>query len=330
MQIHATVGPTSRNAENLKALLSENVHAVRINMSHADLADLPVLVGEIKEINPAVLIGADIRGRKLRIGTFKEGEILLQSGDRFSLIPVKEELEGNVKYASVNYPTLCSSAAKGLKILLDDGAISLITQEVLKDEVLCVVENGGVLPQRSGLNIPGHFYNIRGVSDKDLNDLDHISKCAFDLLYLSFVERSDDIVLLRAEQNKRAMSLPIIAKIELSTSVDNIADILTEADGICIARGDLGVETPLAKLPDIQSKIVRASKQAGKPVYLAGEVLFSLINRHTPFRAEVTDVITALKQGVDGFILSDETAKGINPANAVNVLDRLINSYFND
>lgn len=325
--VHATIGPACRQGRALKEFLHAGVDVLRVNMSHEAAQDMAGLIADVHAHRPDLPIGADIRGRKLRIGPLPKGKVLLEAGDFFTFLPMEEECMGGPLHASVNYPALGCALSPGAKVYLDDGAYVLTVCETAADRVLCVVDKGGELPERSGFNLPGHLHRLPCLTGKDYRDLDLLSGLPVSLLYLSFVETAQDIRDLRNAQKERGMSLPVIAKIERSVAVDNIGGIAQAADGLCIARGDLGVEVPLVLLPSIQRKIVEAAKKAGKPVYLAGEVLFSLIHRTVPFRAEVTDVVTALEQGVDGFILSDETAVGIDPANALKALHSLINGF---
>lgn len=329
LDIHVTYGSNIGVGDTLKALVESGVRAVRFNMSHTDCERVASVVKEIKKINPDVLVGADLRGRKLRIGPLPGGEVYLEPGAPFRFVPMDGEALVSDAVASVNYPLMGVSVKEGDMVLLDDGALMLKVKETRKDVVLCVVERGGHLPQRSGLNIPDHEINMPALTDKDYNDIDGLSRIGgVDHLYLSYVERGSDVELLKEETRKRSLDVPVIAKIELLLAIRNIKEIARQSDAICIARGDLGVELPHAKILDNQRTIVRQCKYMNTPVLLAGEVMFSLVNRSVPFRAEVTDVVVALEQGVDGFILSDETAVGHNPVNAVNVLNGIIGTFY--
>ncbi len=324
LQIHATLGPASLKGEAFKGLLSAGIDGVRLNMSHAILDDLPPLIKEIRLFAPHVLIGADLKGRKLRIGPLPKGEIDLKNGDTFILLPMDGDKMGSQFHATVHCPDMSDSMISGTEILLDDGALLLHVKNVYANEIVCIVERGGNLPQRSGINIPGQTINLPALIQKDYMDLDLLSEVSIDFVYLSYVETADDIHLLRSALKERHLNIPIIAKIELSIAIENLHEITKVTDGLCLARGDLGVEVPLPEIPYVQRYVVESAKMAGKPVFLAGEVLFSLVNRYLPFRAELTDVAVAVEQGVDGFILSDETAIGVDPANAVRILQTLI------
>ncbi len=325
MDIHITQGPSCKDRKVLKELLDTGVSAVRLNLSHIKESDLAESINLIRETSPSIKIGTDIRGRKLRTGPFPDGKIILQRGADFRLIPSEQEFLGSYDRASVNYPDMSSSIKEGTTILLDDGALVLEVKETLQSEVVCVVEKGGELPERSGVNIPGHSTNIPPLTEKDYEDINSFPENVIDHVYLSYVETAQDIRFLRNTLKELYREIPIIAKVELLSAVNHIGEIVAESDGICIARGDLGTEIPLPELPYAQRHIVAEAKGQKKPLLLAGELLFSLVHRHTPYRAELTDIVTAVEQGVNGFILSDETAVGVDPVNAVRTINALIN-----
>ncbi|MBF0542640.1 MAG: hypothetical protein HQK91_14455 [Nitrospirae bacterium] len=322
--IHITIGPACRDLAILKNLIDLGVNNIRINLSHIKMAELPEITKRIRSVSKDVKIGADIRGRKLRIGSLIDGEITLAQGEVFRLFPSAVEMLGDRYCASVNFPDICTTLEKGAIVLLDDGAITLSVKDIFTDGVVCEVIKGGVLPQRSGVNIPGTATNLPPLTGLDYQFMEYFGDAAIDSVYLSYVESASDINILRESLKRIYKDVPIMAKVELLTAVNNLSEVTEASDSICIARGDLGTEIPLPKLPYVQRHIVKTVKEAGKPVILAGELLFSLVTRYTPFRAELTDIINAVEQRVDGFILSDETAVGVDPVNAVNMLNSLI------
>ncbi len=328
LDIHITYGPAIQSAGILEELLSVGISAVRFNMSHTDCEKIAPIIKSIRDFNPEIKIGADLRGRKLRIGPLPGGVVHLRDGDFFKFIPMEGEALIGEGVASVNYPLMGVSVSVGDFVLLDDGALRLRVREIKSGEVLCIVERGGMLTERSGLNIPGHAHNMSALTEKDYWDIDGLRD--IDHLYLSYVESGDDIDMLRMEAKKRGIVVPIIAKVELIQAVNNIREIAAKSDGVCIARGDLGVEVSHVRILDTQRYIVRHCRYAKTPVLLAGEVLFSMVSRGVPYRAEVTDVVVALEQGVDGFILSDETAIGCDPVNAVKYLNTLISGFYSN
>jgi pyruvate kinase len=335
LQVHATSGPASRQYPVLQDLIAAGTDVLRLNLSHCDAAQLPALVQKIRRagqsVGRPVAVGADLRGRKLRLGTFPGGSVYLRAGQPFTLVPVGANSEGpgTVEEATVNYLALPQAVKPGTLILLDDGALRLRVQRVEMGKVQCTVEVSGPLPQRSGVNLPGQVISAPALTGKDLNDLDALARlgpapAGVDLVYLSYVETEEDVRLLRQELAARGLNLPVVAKIERVAALSHLYSIAAEADSICLARGDLGVEIPLPELPYAQREALVAAQRSGKPFLLAGEVLHSLKERQTPFRGELADVVVAVEQGVSGFILSDETAVGVNPANAVRTLRQLI------
>lgn len=324
IQIHATLGPASWQGLSLEKLLNSEITAVRINMSHMDKEKLLPLFERIRTLAPHVALGADIRGRKLRIGPVPYGSVTLTEGEKFTLFPMEDEEMGTRHSASVNYPAMAEVLKAKDEILLDDGILHLIVEKSDSNEVVCRVTRGGKLTDRCGVNTPNRQLNLSALTPKDYQDLDFLNTIPLDLVYLSFAETGDDIMLLRNAMKERAMNQPIIAKIETQVAVNNLEDLIDASDGLCMARGDMGVEIPMEELPYVQRSIIASAKRRGKPILLAGEVLYSLINRHEPYRAELMDIVTAVEQGVSGFILSDETAIGVDPVNAITVLATLI------
>ncbi|KWT84418.1 pyruvate kinase [Candidatus Magnetominusculus xianensis] len=323
MEIHVTAGPACLAEPRLRELLNSGITAVRLNMSYAGEEMLTSVVSHIRELAPHVKIGADIKGRKLRIGAVPFGKVMLKAGQMFRLA---EETKTNCTpgCAYVSYPLKLKA---GAVVLLDDGAITLTVTEVKDGELICRVETDAELTSGCGVNTPGFPIELPPLSKKDYDDIEILSKLSIDFVYLSYVERAEDIIILKETLHRYKMKDIVVAKVELAEAIRNLDEICAASDAICIARGDLGVEIALPQIPYVQRHIVKTARQFGRPVLLAGEVMLSLVNRYKPFRAELTDVITALEQGVDGFILSDETAIGVDPANAVRHLHALIQEF---
>ena len=314
IKIHATLGPACATDAALRELLLAGTDVLRLNLSHMHVHELPETVQRIRaashDVRRAVEIACDVRGRKLRLGPFQTDQIVLREGQTFCLHAVAEgnEQPGDETEAWVNDPLLASRVREGTCILIDDGAIRLVVRDSDRHRIVCTVVIGGPVPARSGLNAPGMPSNLPPLGGKDVADLDEISGLDVDAVYLSYVETAKDIVVLRDALRQRRKPIPIVAKIERRVALDNIDAIAAAADAICLARGDLGVEVPLYDIPFVQERVLAATHNAGKQFILAGEVLYSLVTRQIPARAELTDVATALRQGVGGFILSDETA----------------------
>lgn len=326
MQIHATLGPASLNETTITELYSAGVNVFRLNMSHQNRDQLSDVVKKVRRLTPEIKIGTDIKGRKLRIGTLPGREVLLRKGDNIQLVPVDSDKEffGESKRFSINYPSMADSLSQETTVLLDDGALTLIVKSVSSKAIECEVVKGGLLPERSGVNIPGHATNLPPLTDKDIADIEVISELSPDFVYFSFVERAEDIKTLRRALSINNLDIPIISKIELLYALHNLDEIVIASDMLCLARGDLGTEIPLQEIPFVQREVVQTAVKHQKPILMAGEVLYSMVNRHIPLRAELTDVVTAVEQGVDGFILSDETAVGVSPVDAVKHLCLLI------
>ncbi len=332
IEIHATLGPTSFDDAVICDLLVSGASVIRLNLSHCPREGLPALIARVRQHSQAtncpVRIGADIRGRKLRVGPLTGGLAVLEAGQSFDLVCVAEgeELPGDDQTAWVSHPLLATAVPLGSDVLLDDGAIRLHVLKTHGNRIECRILVGGVLPERSGINVPAVPLSLPPLTTKDLADLDVIAQLPVDFLYLSYVESGEDIIRLREVLTQRDCDLPVVAKIERQVAVAHLKEIAQSADAICLARGDLGVEVPLADIPFVQRSAVEQTHAAGKPFILAGEVLYAMVGRQIPARAELTDVAVAVEQGVDGFILSDETAVGVAPAVAVRTLRGLIDA----
>ncbi|MBF0519546.1 MAG: hypothetical protein HQK92_07480 [Nitrospirae bacterium] len=327
LQIHATIGPVSKDKDTLRDLINAGVTVFRLNMSYVEKGEMAGLVNSIRGVSSSVKTGADIKGRKLRIGPI-EAPIMLSAGDRLKLIPSAGEFMGGSSGVCVYYPQLAQFITAGSRILLDDGAITLTVSEITDNEIICTAIKGGRLTSRAGVNLPGIALGLPPLTDKDRADLSEIAASGIDMLYFSYVETKEDIMALREAAKAVGLDVPIVSKVETVYAVKNITEICRHSDAICIARGDLGVEVPHAALPFVVRDITTAAKSAGKPVLLAGEVMYSLVSREVPFRAELTDVVVAVESGVDGFILSDETAIGINPVTAINYITSIAKEVY--
>jgi len=325
-KIHATLGPASRSPEVLAGLISAGITACRVNLSHASAEELPVVAQAVRREaarqGRTVAVFGDLRGRKLRLGSLAGGKVVLQAGQRYRLAPGEET--GDASGAAVDCPDLAGAVEPGTPVLLDDGALRLRVEKIEGGALLCRVEVGGELPERSGVNFPGVRLNLPPLTAKDLGDLDLAVAAEVDFLYFSYVQGPGDILALRRELAARGAAIPIVAKVEQVEAVRHVEEIVAKVDGICLARGDLGVEVPWGDLPRVQEQAVAAARAAGKMVVLGGEVLQSLTHHSRPYRAETTDVAVAVQQGVDAIVLSDETAVGMDPVGAVQILAEML------
>ena len=321
-KIICTIGPASRSPEILKRLFLAGMNITRLNFSHGDFAGHEKDVQQIRkiaeEVGKPVAIMADLPGPKIRIGELAEEVIILENNEK--LILTSAEVPGTKEKITVNLPDLSSKVEKGTLIYLNDGFIQLEVLDIHDEEVLCLVVVGGPLRSRKGLNIPDVDLGISAFTIEDRKIAEFALKIGVDALSQSFVEKGDDIRELRQFVQGLGYSPFIIAKIERSKAVSNLDSILYEADGIMVARGDLGVEIPIARIPVVQKDIVRKANRVGKPVITATQMLESMIFNRLPTRAEATDVANAILDGSDCVMLSGESAVGQYPVAAVSTL----------
>ncbi len=325
-KIVVTVGPACRDVETLMRMMEAGMDAARLNASHADHEVLREEVLAVREASRMagkdVAVILDLQGPKLRIGDFGEGSVVLREGGTFRL--TTRTRPGDEEGVSVGLPWLPSALKPGDAILLDDGAIVLRVEEVAGEEVACRVLKGGTLSSRKGMNIPGVELPLPSLTEKDLYDLRLGLELGVDWVALSFVRSAKDVEALRRALGDLGGELPVVAKIEKREAVENLEEIVDAADGVMVARGDLGVEMPLEDVPLLQKRIIRAAARHGKPSITATQMLQSMIDSPTPTRAEVTDVANAVFDGTDAVMLSGETAVGKHPLRAVETMMRIV------
>ncbi|MDJ0790309.1 MAG: pyruvate kinase [Acidimicrobiia bacterium] len=316
-KIVATLGPASDSPEMIRKMIERGLNVARFNFSHGSHEEHERRFWMVRkvadELDVPVAIMQDIQGPKIRVGTFPDGEITLQAGDQVKLLP--GEAEGDRSHIHVAYLDAVKMNPGG-RVLLADGLIELEVVDVAGGEVDAVVSGGGVLKDHKGAAFPGAITTVPVVTDKDEADLEFGRELGFDLLAASFVNSGRDIRTVRSY----AGSIPIIAKIETAIGYINLDDILIEAEGAMVARGDLGVELSLESVPRAQSDILHRTNAAGKIAITATEMLESMISAPRPTRAEVTDVYRSVMDGTDAVMLSAETAIGAYPSRAVNVM----------
>jgi pyruvate kinase len=321
-KIICTIGPASRSAETLRNLMLAGMNIARLNFSHGEFAqhqsDIQTIRQVAADLNHPVAIMADLPGPKIRIGDLAQEEIELVNGQKLILTP--EQIAGTPERISVNLPNLPSVVDKGQRIYLNDGFIQLETTAVIDNEIHCTVLVGGKLRSRKGLNVPDVDLGIEIFTKKDREITEFALANGVDALSLSFAEKAADIRELRDLAQSLGKSPFIIAKIERSQAIGNLDEILRVADGIMVARGDLGVEIPIAQIPVVQKEIVHKANQARKPVITATHMLESMIYNVIPTRAEATDVANAILDGTDCVMLSGESAVGSHPVAAVKTL----------
>lgn len=322
-KIVATIGPASREAETIEALFDAGVDVFRLNFSHGEHKDHKLSYDRIRSIEansgrPTCIL-ADIQGPKLRLGTFKQGAINFKAGHVIRL--VLDNVEGDENQVSLPHPEIFAALKQDALLLLDDGKVRLRVSKCSKTEATCVVEAGSKLSDRKGVNVPNLILPISALTEKDRGDLDFALKLGVDWVALSFVQKPDDVIEARRLVGERAN---ILVKMEKPSALDYIDDLITLSDGMMVARGDLGVELPPEEVPPAQRKIIRACRQAGKPVIVATQMLESMITDPVPTRAEASDVATAVFDGADAVMLSAESAAGRYPEKAVEMMSSII------
>ena len=324
-KVVATIGPATESPEMIERLFAAGVDVFRLNMSHGQHSEHAAVVKAIRACSvsagrPAGIL-CDISGPKIRIGNIKDGPIALESGHVITL--TTEQVDGTADLLSVSYSNLPRDVKPGQQVLLDDGLLEWEVVDVKDNLVRCRVVRGGLLGSRKGFNLPATQLSISSITDKDRADIEWGLENDADMFAISFVRTADDVRQARGYMESLGGSLPLIAKIEKGEAVDNIEAILNEADGAMVARGDLGVEVPLERVPHVQKQVVRMCNRLGKPVITATQMLDSMIRSARPTRAEVTDVANAIMDGTDAVMLSGETAMGKYPIEAVNIMGKI-------
>lgn len=322
VKILATLGPASCEQEQIKDLFLAGADVFRINMSHSSHDMLRDYVQKIrsveKEVGRPIGILADLQGPKLRLGQFAKKSAELENGTSFILDT--SDKPGDTNRVQLPHPEIFSSVNKGDILLLDDGKIRLKTTNTTSDSIETEVLTGGKISDRKGISFPDSTLSFSALTPKDRSDLDAAVEAEVDWLALSFVQRPEDVAEVRKLSRGRT---GILAKIEKPQAVDCLGEIVELADAIMVARGDLGVEMPLERVPGAQKQITRAARKAGKPVVVATQMLESMILSPTPTRAEVSDVATAVFEGADAVMLSAESAAGQFPLEAVTTMNRI-------
>ena len=325
-KIVCTLGPSTDSEDMIRRLMQEGMNVARFNFSHGSHEEqgkrLEIIKKLRKELNLPVATLLDTKGPEIRIGTFKDGSIELEKGQRFTL--TNEEIEGNKEKVFVTYKELVKDVKKGDRILIDDGLIAMEVEELTDTDIICRVLNGGKVSNRKGINVPGVAINMTFISKKDYDDILFGIQQGFDFIACSFTRSANDIKKVKdILKVKKCNSINIIAKIENQQGVDNIDEILEVADGIMIARGDMGVEIPLENVPVIQKMLIQKVYLAGKQVITATQMLDSMMKNPRPTRAETTDVANAIYQGTSAIMLSGETAAGQYPIEALQTMVRI-------
>jgi pyruvate kinase len=310
-------------------LFAAGADVFRINMSHTSHDKMRELVAAIRSVEQEndrpIGILVDLQGPKLRLGPFAEGSSMLAKGSTFTLD--SENKPGDATRAYLPHPEIFLAVEPGHSLLLDDGKVRLTATEVDRGKIVTRVEVGGKLSDRKGVSVPDSTIPFSALADKDRSDLEAALDAGIDWIALSFIQRPEDIAEAKKITRGRAA---VMAKIEKPQAVTRLSEILDVADSLMVARGDLGVEMPLEKVPGVQKQMTRLSRRAGKPVVVATQMLESMINSPVPTRAEVSDVATAIFEGADAVMLSAESAAGQYPVEAVATMSRIAEEVEND
>ena len=332
-KIVATIGPASEDKNTLLKMFQAGVNVIRVNFSHAEEEVVEKWVRTVRDLNEehgfSVALLADLQGPKLRVGIVKEGTIV-NAGDTITF--TNENIEGDAKQVYMSYPQFAKDVKVGERILLDDGKLIFEVLETnLTDKVVAKVIQGGPLKSKKGVNLPNTQISLPALTEKDIKDAITAIKYEFDWIALSFVRHKEDVIDLQNLIKKHCdHKIPIIAKIEKPEAITNIEEIVHVVDGIMVARGDLGIEIPMEKVPLIQKNLVSICKTHCKPVIIATQMMESMIDGLTPTRAEVNDVANSVLDGADAVMLSGETSVGKHPVEVIENMSKIILSVEND
>jgi pyruvate kinase len=326
-KIVATIGPATSSPEVLRELIEAGATTLRLNFSHGTHEDHQRSIRLIRqisfELNQPVGILQDLQGPKIRLGRFENGSIVVKKGDRFVL--TSEQIIGNQDRNCITYEPLADEVPEGATILLDDGKVEMRVAEVKRaaGELHCEVVVGGVLSNNKGVNFPGVYLSIKALTDKDRKDLIFGLDQGVDWVALSFVRNPQDVLEIKDLISAAGKQVPVVVKIEKHEAIEEMESILSISDGVMVARGDLGVELPAEDVPILQKRLIITANRMGIPVITATQMLDSMVSSPRPTRAEVSDVANAILDGTDAVMLSNETAVGKFPIEAVKTMAQI-------
>jgi pyruvate kinase len=325
-KIVCTLGPSSNTPDKVSALIAAGMDVARLNFSHGTHDEHRAMFTTVREAarraGKHVAILMDLQGPKIRTGTLREGNaVTLETGAALTI--TTRSVEGDASLVSTTYADLPRDVRAGDRILVADGVIQLEVEDIADAEIRCRVIDGGVLGEHKGINLPGVAISSPSVTDKDMEDLEFGLGLGPDYVALSFVRSAGDLRVVRRRMEELGASAPLIAKVERPEAVADMQDILEETDGVMVARGDLGVEMDLWRVPQIQKELIHGCNRRGKPVITATQMLESMMREPRPTRAEVNDVANAIYDGSDAVMLSGETAAGPYPVEAARTMARI-------
>ena len=324
-KIICTIGPASESEEKLKELMLAGMNVARFNFSHGSHEEHRRKFERIRklrdELELPVATMLDTKGPEIRLKDFKDHKTELTAGQTFTL--TAREIEGTNEEVSITYKELTKDCKSGMTILLDDGLIELHVEKVTDTDIVCTVVNGGPISDKKGVNVPGAELTMPYLSEQDRSDIEFGCEQGFDFVAASFVRTKEDVLAIRQILDKHNSPMKIIAKIESTQGLNHLEEILDVADGIMVARGDMGVEVPFEEVPVFQKKMIKLAEAAGKYVITATQMLDSMIHHPRPTRAECTDVANAIYDGTTATMLSGETAAGDYPVEALKTMVRI-------
>ena len=333
-KIVATLGPASNSPDKIKQLIECGVNVFRLNFSHGTHADHKKSYDNIrnsaKELDRIIGVLLDLQGPKIRVGKFEKGSVELVNGKPFALTCEDTEHSGNHQICSVSYKDLYKDITIGDELLFDDGKLKVVVTGIDGKQINTKVLVGGNLSNNKGINIPSADLSVAAMTQKDIDDLKFGASLGVDWVALSFVRKHEDLLLAKHYLKLHNSDAKLMAKIEKPGAIKNFDEILATADGIMVARGDLGVELSPQEVPMLQKKLIRKSRQAGKPVVTATQMLETMTDSPVPTRAEASDVANAIFDGTDAIMLSAETAVGKYPVEAVTTMRTIANSVEKD
>jgi pyruvate kinase len=326
-KIVATLGPASNTEPVIRDMVRAGVDVIRLNFSHGSHESKRSVIEKIRKVSreegkPLCILG-DLQGPKIRTALLKDHQpVLLKAGHQLIITP--REVQGTAALIGTTFQTLAENVEQGSRILLSDGLIELRVEQVNGADVVCEIVNGGLLGENKGINLPGVLVRTPSLTEKDSVDLEFALKSGLDAIAVSFVRTAEDVTLVRNRVAAYGGETWIIAKLEKPQAVEHLDSILEASDGVMVARGDLGVEVPLEKVPAIQKLVIRRAAEYSKPVITATQMLESMIENPRPTRAEVSDVANAVFDGTDAVMLSGESAIGKYPVEAVAMMARIV------
>lgn len=324
-KIICTIGPASESEERLRELILAGMNVARFNFSHGTHEEHKIKFDRVvkvsNELGIPVATLLDTKGPEIRLKDIEGGKVELVNGQKFIL--TTEDILGNQEKASITYKNLKDDISVGTTILIDDGLIEMVVDEIDETDIICTVVNGGPISNHKGVNVPGAVLSMPYISDVDRSDIMFGCDMGYDFIAASFVRCREDILEVRKILDEHNSHMKIIAKIENMQGIRNLEDILTVSDGIMVARGDMGVEIPMEEVPVVQKQMIKMAEAQGKHVITATQMLESMIRNPRPTRAETTDIANAIYDGTTAIMLSGESAAGLYPVEAVKTMAKI-------